>query len=386
MKRFNVHLLATIILSLCLLFPAFASAATENSPVFTLDNLESKVTISFESDSYENYYTKYTAKSPAVLRLNNPTNLAYIDVYKVNVSEMINPNQYLYGGVERMPLKWDDITYTVTLYNDNLVEIGKIEVKEHPGVRNYEITSGYITLTEPGLYLVSSTAWAASSDICLVEILDSRGNPAKGVDKVSYKIIGLDNFKVQKSYAPGRFRDVSEGAWYSKAVASCYELGLIEGKGNDKFDPQGSISVAEALTIAARINKIYFGEGPEIEQSGSNWYDGAVYYAISRRIIYGDEFRVLTRPATRAELAYILANALPGSELQSINEVSRIPDVDSETKYSDEIYRLYNAGILTGKDQDLTFSPDANISRAEAAMIVTRLVKPETRVIIPSKS
>jgi hypothetical protein len=379
MKKYTFLSLTLIILSL-LIFPAVAKADTDSNVVFTLDNLVSKVTVSFESDGYENYYTKYTAKSPAVLRLDKPSNLAYIDVYKVDTAEMINPNQYLYGSVERTPLVWDDITYMVTLYNDDLEEIGKIEVKEHPGGRNYEITSGYITLTEPGLYLVSSTAWAAASDIYLVEILDSRGNPAKGADRVSYRIIGLDNFKVQKRYTPGTFNDVSENSWYAKAVAGCYELGLIEGKGGGKFDPQGSISVAEALTIAARVNKIYYGEGPEIEQTGSNWYDGAVYYAISRRIIYGDEFRVLTRPASRAELAYIFANALPDSEYKQKNNISRLPDVNSETNYSHEIFKLYNAGILTGQDRNLTFNPDANISRAEVATIVTRLVRPDNRV------
>jgi len=374
------------ILFLSFAFPVAVKADTEASNVFTLDNLISKVTVSFESDSYENYYTKYTAKGPTVLRINNPHNLAYIDVYKVEPAEMINPNQYLYGSVERVPLKWDDITYTVTIYNDDLEEIGKIEVKEHPGLRDYEITSGYITLTEPGLYLVSSTAWAAASDIYLVEVLDSKGNPAKDADQVSYKIIGLDNFKIQNRYVPGMFNDVSESSWYAKAVATCYELGLLQGKGNGKFDPQGNISVAEALTIAARVNKIYYGEGSTIEQTGSNWYDGAVYYTISRRIIYGDEFRELTRPATRAELAYIFANALPDSEFKEINNITKVPDVNFETRYNYEILKLYNAGILTGQDHNLTFNPEANISRAEVAIIVTRVVKPDTRMIIQGKN
>ena len=141
MKKYTFLSLTLIILSL-LIFPAVAKADTDSNVVFTLDNLVSKVTVSFESDSYENFYTKYTAKSPTVLRLDDSSNLAYIDVYKVDTSEMVNPNQYLYGSVERTPLVWDDITYMVTLYNDDLEEIGKIEVKEHPGGRNYEITSG----------------------------------------------------------------------------------------------------------------------------------------------------------------------------------------------------------------------------------------------------
>jgi len=385
MKKCISLLLTVLIASLVFSFPALANEDAQDDSIFTLDNLVSKVTVSFESHGYENYYVKYTAKSPAVLRINNPYNLAYIDVYKVDTSEMINPNQYLYGSVERTPLKWDDITYTVSIYNENFEEIGTREVKEYPGDEfreQYEITSGYITLNEPGLYLVSSTAWAAASDIYLVEILDSEGKPAEGVEEISYKIISLNNFVAQKTYAPGKFNDVSEMAWYSKAVATCYELGLIEGKGKGEFDPQGSISVAETLTLAARVNKIYNGEGPEIEQTGPNWYDGAVYYSISKRIIYGDEFKELTRPATRAELAYIFANSLPDSEFQELNTISELPDVSYETKYNYEIFKLYNAGIVIGQDQNLTFNPDANISRAEAAIIVTRVVKPDARKVV----
>lgn len=165
-------------------------------------------------------------------------------------------------------------------------------------------------------------------------------------------------------------------------MATCYELGLMEGKGKGKFDPQGNVSVAEALTMAARVNKIYSGEGPIIEDIGPNWYDGAVYYAISKRIIYGDEFTELSRPATRAELAYILANTLPDSEFKKLNNISKLPDVNHDTKYNYEIFKLYSAGIIIGQDQNLTFNPDANISRAEAATVLTRLVKPENRIIL----
>jgi len=389
MKKYISLLLTVFILFSFLSFPAFAQEETDDYSVFTLDNLVSKVTVSFESYGYENHYIKYTAKSPTVLRINNPYNLAYIDVYKVDTWEMTEPSQYLYGSVERTPLKWDDITYTISIYNEHFEEIGTRETKEYPGdeyVNKYEITSGYISLNEPGLYLVSSTAWAAASDIYIVELLDSEGNPQEGVDKVSYKIISLDNFVAQKTYLPGTFNDVDESAWYAKDVAACYKLGLMEGKGEGKFDPQGNISVAEALTMAARVNKIYNGESPVIENTGTNWYDGAVAYAISKRIIYGDEFKELTRPATRAELAYIFANTLPDSEFKELNNISELPDVTHETKYNYEIFKLYNAGIVTGSDQNLTFWPDANISRAEVAAIITRVAKPEARKIIQSKN
>ncbi|MCG1011396.1 S-layer homology domain-containing protein [Tepidanaerobacter sp. GT38] len=385
MKKYIFLLLAIFISSLFFMFPAFANADTRENSVFSLDNLISKVTVSFESSSYENRYTKYTAKSPGVLRINNPNKLAYVDVYKVNPLEFTNPSQYLYGGIERTPLKWDDITYKVSMYNEHLEKIDTIETKEYPGdqyIGKYEITSGYITLNEPGLYLASSTAWGASSDICLIEILDEGGKPAEGLDQISYRIISLDNFVARNTYSPGAFTDVKENDWFAKNVATCYELGLMEGKGKGKFDPQGNVTIAELFTMAARINKIYNGEGPDIENTGPSWYDGAVYYVISKRIIYGDEFTVLSKPATRAEFAYVLANTLPNSEFKKLNNILSLPDVDHTTKYNFEIFKLYNAGILMGQDKNLTFNPDANISRAEAAAILIRLVKPENRILL----
>lgn len=71
--------------------------------------------------------------------------------------------------------------------------------------------------------------------------------------------------------------------------------------------------------------------------------------------------------------------ALPASVLPSINNVQTLPDVTGSTKYSQEIFSLYNAGVLTGSDVFGTFKPNDNIIRAEAAAILTRVALPEQR-------
>jgi len=40
---------------------------------------------------------------------------------------------------------------------------------------------------------------------------------------------------------------------------------------------------------------------------------------------------------------------------------------------------LYEAGVLTGNDDAGTFIPNANINRAEAATIISRVILPDTR-------
>lgn len=43
------------------------------------------------------------------------------------------------------------------------------------------------------------------------------------------------------------------------------------------------------------------------------------------------------------------------------------------------IYRLYNAGVLTGNDQYGTFTPNAKITRSAVATIISRIVEPSLR-------
>jgi hypothetical protein len=86
-------------------------------------------------------------------------------------------------------------------------------------------------------------------------------------------------------------------------------------------------------------------------------------------------------------MAYIFANCIPASELLEINSVVYLPDVIDARIYSsdllmygDSIFTLYRAGVLAGNDKIGTFYPHINITRAEAAAIICRLVLPLERV------
>lgn len=374
-KLLSLFLTSLFILSLTLI-PAYAEEV--NYDAFTLENLVSKSKARFDQDDYSYSYSKFTVNGPTTLKINSTRkNIASVGVYKVQLEDLKHPSKYLYYSEPRTPIKWDDITYTVTLYDDNQNITGTKEFKELPGeeyFEQYEITSGHINLSDSGFYLVDVSEWAAASDIFIIEVLS---DGVKAVD-VPYTIEGLENFQSQRTYN-NIFKDISQEAWYKNDVINCFEIGLIEGKAEGKFDPIGNVSIAEALTIASRINKIYAGNGRIIENTGSNWYDGAVSYAKENTIIYGDEFKNYTKAATRAELAYIFANTLNYEEYKEINNVLEIPDVDYDTSYNNEIFKLYNAGIVTGSDANLTFKPESNITRAEVAAIINRIINTTNR-------
>ena len=55
------------------------------------------------------------------------------------------------------------------------------------------------------------------------------------------------------------FADVKSSAWYAENVKTAYELGFMNGKSAGKFDPNGNVTVAEGITMAARLHAIYNG-------------------------------------------------------------------------------------------------------------------------------
>jgi len=153
----------------------------------------------------------------------------------------------------------------------------------------------------------------------------------------------------------------------------------MQGNSANTFNPAGNITIAEAITTAARVHSIYM-TGTDNFVIGSPWYQTYVDYAKANGIINADSFSDYTKAATRAEMAYIFSRALPEDEFTPQNTVNSLPDVKSGTTYSAAVFMLYKAGVLAGNDDRGTFNPGNNIARAEAAAIISRVILPSTRI------
>ena len=188
------------------------------------------------------------------------------------------------------------------------------------------------------------------------------------------------------------FTDVSPEDWFHDSVETVSKAGLMIGRGDGVFDPDGLITRAEAVTIAARVHSILTNGSPDAadhylenlqkEQKVPEnavpepWYRTYILYAEE----YLGEFFVM--PATlviRRYYANLLATAV-GDQAAEINEIKEnaIPDL-KENALTAGIYRLYRAGILTGNDGKGSFLPDAWIRRCEAAAIAARILDPSLR-------
>ena len=191
-------------------------------------------------------------------------------------------------------------------------------------------------------------------------------------------------FPLRRGLLPD-FSDVGPRDWYDLWVDLAFNLGLMEGVGSGRFAPNDTLTVAEALRLAACMESRQTGDNFHTQPiTGSVWYRSSVNYCVASGIIRSDEFSSYTRPVTRAEMARIFAATSLGRSIPVINDLGRVkaavPDVRSGDYAADAIWSLYAKGILAGTDGRYTFRPNTTITRAEAAAIVSRMARTEQRL------
>lgn len=190
--------------------------------------------------------------------------------------------------------------------------------------------------------------------------------------------------KFQKvyDYTPGQFTDVPAGAWCAANVQTAYEYGIMGGKTAERFDADGSLTTAQTIVMACRMNSQYYGRTIALDEAPDPWYQPYLDYAEKNGIVW--QFDNYDTAISRADFAVILHSALPKTALNTISsiETDAIPDVQSSASYADAVYALYRAGVLTGNDTRGTFAPDSSISRGAAAAIISRMVDPSLRKAI----
>lgn len=166
------------------------------------------------------------------------------------------------------------------------------------------------------------------------------------------------------------FRDVPAGEWYYDPIVVCSTAKIMVGVEPDLFSPFGLLSEEQAATLAARLRAALAGEAVPEAQPGEAWYAPVMRYL--------EDLDLGITPgiwATRGRFLEMLGAVLSDSELAPIQEVDFLPDTNDEN-----VLRFYRAGILTGMDPYGTFSASRTLSRAEAAAMVARIIRPELRL------
>mgnify|MGYP002590151315 FL=1 len=170
------------------------------------------------------------------------------------------------------------------------------------------------------------------------------------------------------------FYDVDSDDWFYESAKSAWANELIDGVTARYYMPDNTLTVAQAVKLAAALHQKQSVGFVTLQNGGTHWYDNYVNYAVANSLIeaayQSKSAEDMNKAVTRAEFVHILSKLLNAG---TINTVNNIPDVKSGDAYADEIFAFYRAGILTGSDRLGTFHPESSLKRSEAAAILVRL-------------
>lgn len=176
------------------------------------------------------------------------------------------------------------------------------------------------------------------------------------------------------------FRDVEKGHWASDAINNLYYKNIVNGKSADEFYPNDSVKREEFVSMLIKTFKINIvDDNFDMEDvKPDNWYYDAVKSAYSANIVNGisDKLFGAGMNITRQDLSVMIYNALSVSDITLSKKTESI-DFDDKAKISDyakeAVEYLQQAEIISGYP-DNTFRPQDNATRAEAAVIIFRLL------------
>lgn len=177
-----------------------------------------------------------------------------------------------------------------------------------------------------------------------------------------------EKFPAKNTY-PG-YADVKETDWFYPNAKLCYETGLMMGT-DLGFEPNKVLTQAECVTLAARLGSTLRGESIRPAQPGEPWWEPYREYRFPSGGGEGG-----SAPAIRWDFLFMLYPYVYEARLlEPINAITALPDSDDSM-----VLNYYNAGILTGLDSYGTFNGGKSLTRAEAAAMVSRIIRPGLRL------
>ncbi len=185
------------------------------------------------------------------------------------------------------------------------------------------------------------------------------------------------------------FADAS-GKWYAAAADEMASRCVIFGRSNGKFDGEANVTRAEfAAMIVRALGLPETGDSNFSDVSSTAWCAGAIGAASEYGIIYGytdGSFRP-NQNITRQEAMAILQRAAKVAEFAgSTGSLSAFSDAGSVGAWAKEAVAFnVGSGLVVGKSNG-TLAPLSEITRAETAVTILRLLQKAELVDVRSKT
>ena len=171
------------------------------------------------------------------------------------------------------------------------------------------------------------------------------------------------------------FSDVPASFWGHTYIIKASQANLMSGVGSGRFDPNGSLTLAQAAVLAYQIHSQ--ANGGTLPDAAGAWYMPYYNDCLEKGIFTAEDsyLEKMDAAATRFEMAAIWDKAAyPPRVSGGVNEVPDgfIPDLAESDEYGEIVYRWYRSGVLTG-DAEYRFNGESSITRAEASVILCHL-------------
>lgn len=175
---------------------------------------------------------------------------------------------------------------------------------------------------------------------------------------------------------PPRFTDVS-GHWAEEAIKQLAASGILTGFADGTFRPNDQVTREQFLSILAKklgFQAVAAGGSPFADIEEKRWSAGLVALAVEQGWVlpadYGKQFSP-GAAVTREEVAAWLARAMAFGPVPGVSQ--QFTDEDHiKAGYRGLVGAVVEAGLMMGYN-DSSFKPNRSLTRAEAAMLLSRV-------------
>ncbi len=208
------------------------------------------------------------------------------------------------------------------------------------------------------------------------------GGFSGGSGMISGAGVGNHTIGVTANENEPAFTDLGNHQWATEAIEKLYEIGIVSGVSNRKFEPDRYITREEIVKMILGVFDIEpsGGELSFLDADKTKWYYDYLSAAWNAGIVNGiseDEFGI-GQYVLRQDIAVMIARAIEVTgkhKLESVKEEVVFGDSDSISSYAESAVRDLAAAEIINGFEDGNFKPMHNCTRAEAAQMLYRLIK-----------
>jgi len=206
------------------------------------------------------------------------------------------------------------------------------------------------------------------------------------------KYYAIINSRTNSTYAlisnETAFSD-AQGKWYENIAAEMASRKIVNGKSETSFDGDASISRAEFVAILVRALGLPTGcESSFVDVHASDWYCGLVGTAAEYGLVngYSDGSFKPNANITREEAMAMVQRAAKVAEYTgTAGGLDSFADSDEVSAWAKSAAEFnVGSGLIVGSDGELR--PNADISRAETATVILRLLQKAELVDVRSRT